>query len=101
MLDPRKNETLDVVTSKKGPVPQWYDKGTSVSFAQGHKNSSTSLPCPTQWSPLNSRTHGPFAKKRRTYSHTHLRINSLVVPRAVLELYVTVVAAGLSAEYRV
>ena len=101
MLDPRKNETLDVVTSKKGPVPHWYDKGTSVSFAQGHRNPSTSLPCPTQWSPLNSRTHGPFAKKRRTYSHTHLRINSLVVPRAVLELYVTVVAAGLSAEYRV
>jgi hypothetical protein len=33
---------------KSGPVPHWYDKGTSVSFAQGHKNPNTSLPCPTQ-----------------------------------------------------
>jgi len=35
------------ISIKSGPVAHWYDKGPSVSSAQGPKNPSTSLPCPT------------------------------------------------------
>jgi len=62
---------------KSGPVPHWYNKGTSVSFTQAPKSPSTSLPCSAQKNPLNLRTHIPFVKKRRNHTSIYVLTRQL------------------------